>query len=377
MRKNNLKKILFGGILSLSLCFSSYISFAQTKEEYIESFLDKVYNVMFEREADEEGKAYWKNQISNDEVGILDFLNQILSQKEFSELNHEVDVFINKVYDILINREPEEEGFNYWFNKLKDNYTNDQKLSIINEISHSNEFLENINQFNITLKKPVKVEEPVEEKVPETDIDIFIKDAYEHLLGREYDWDGFNHWKEQLTSQKKGAIDLINEFIALDEFKSRNLTDKQFIGKIYEVLFNREADGDGLEYWNSIYQKDKSSNRMKNIVLNIADDSELLNRIKEMNIILKKVDLTLFYSESLTKGNNIRAITSAQLSEIKQGMSFFDIIVKLGRTKNVSSVDGINIAKYIVDGNKQIYFVFSDPLSTYKYDPKQVLNSQK
>ena len=84
---------------------------------------------------------------------------------------------------------------------------------------------------------------------------------------------------------------------------------------------------------------------MVNIVLNIADNTEFLDRIKGMNIIFKKIDLNLFYSELLTKQNKIRAINSSQLSEIKQGMTFFDIIVKLGRTRNVSNVEGVNVAK--------------------------------
>ena len=87
--------------------------------------------------------------------------------------------------------------------------------------------------------------------------------------------------------------------------------------------------------------------------------------------------MNLFYSELLTTKNNIRSITSNQLSEIKMGMTFFDIIVKLGRTKNVSSVNGVNIAKYTVDGSKEMYFIFSDPSSTYKFDPMEVLKAQK
>ena len=309
-------------------------------------------------------------------IVILHFLNQILSQEEFASLSISSEDFITKNYNLLINREPDEDGFNYWMSQLGENSTKEQQLNLINQMAHSEEFIGKINEMGIVFKiyeeeKPVVVPEQL------SDIDIFIRDAYEHILGRQYDQEGFNYWKGQLTSQDKGAIDLINQFISLDEFKARNLTDQQFIGAMYEVLFNRTADQDGLNYWNSIYQKDKSSNRMANIVLNIADNTEFLSRIKNMNVIFKKVDLNLFYSELLTTKNNIRSITSNQLSEIKMGMTFFDIIVKLGRTKNVSSVNGVNIAKYTVDGSKEMYFIFSDPSSTYKFDPMEVLKAQK
>lgn len=374
--KKNIKKIVLGSLLSLSLCLGGSYAHAETKEEYLDSFLDSVYSIMLDREADEEGKSYWSERILSGDTGILDFLNQILSQEEFANLNISSEDFITKNYNLLINREPDEDGFNYWMSQLGENSTKEQQLNLINQMAHSEEFMSKINELGIVFKKyeeqkPVVVPEQV------SDIDIFIRDAYEHILGRQYDQEGFNYWKGQLTSQDKGAIDLINQFISLDEFKARNLTDQQFIGAMYEVLFNREADQDGLNYWNSIYQKDKSSNRMANIVLNIADNIEFLSRIKNMNVIFKKVDLNLFYSELLTTKNNIRSITSNQLSEIKMGMTFFDIIVKLGRTRNVSNVEGINIAKYTVDGSKEMYFIFSDPSSTYKFDPMEVLKAQK
>lgn len=374
--KRNLKKIVLGGLISLSLCAGGISPTAQTKEDFLNNFLNNVYTIMLNREADEEGKLYWEQKILNGETGILNFLNQMLEQKEFGELKISSQDFINKIYNLLMNREPEEEGFNYWTQRLGDESSHEQKLNLINEIAHSQEFMGKVNEYGILFKK---FEEKIPDEVVEelSDLDIFIKDAYEHILGRSSDGDGFNYWKTKLTSKEKGAIDLIENFISTDEFKSKKISDKQFIQLIYEVLFNRQADSDGLNYWNSIYQKDNSNSRMKNLVLNIADDKEFLNRIKGMNIILKKVDLTSFYSEMFSTKNNIRAITSTQLFEIKKGMSFFDIIVKLGRTKNISNVSGINIAKYIVDTSKEIYFVFSDPTASYNFDPMEILKSQK
>lgn len=374
MKKNNIKKIIFGSLLSISICLVSAVSFAQTKEDYLDKFVGNIYGIIFNREADEEGKNYWINQVLDENIGVLDLLNQILDQPEFEELNISNEEFINKNYELLLNREADQEGFEYWSGILGDNTSKNERLSLINEMAHSEEFMGEINNLGILFKK--YKQEPTVEPEKRSDLDEFISDAYTYLLGRDYDYEGFNYWKNQLTSQSKGAIDLINEFIKLDEFKSRNLSDRQFISEIYQVLFNREADSDGVNYWISLYQKDKTSQRMVNIVLNIADNTEFLDRIKGMNIIFKKIDLNLFYSELLTKQNKIRAINSSQLSEIKQGMTFFDIIVKLGRTRNVSNVEGVNVAKYIVDGSKEFYFIFSNPSAIYKFNPMDILNSQ-
>ncbi len=374
MRKS-IKRFVLIGLMSLCLSTVSIMPRAQTKEDFLNGFLDNVYSIMLNREADEEGKLYWKQQILDGKTGILNFLNQMLDQKEFEELNISSEDFINKAYSLLMNRDSEEEGFNYWMDKLGNNSGNEQKLNLINDMAHADEFMSKVNEHGILFKK--FEEELLEQTIDELkDIDVFIRDAYQYILGRSYDNDGLNYWRTALTSQEKGAIDLIESFISTNEFKARNVSDKQFIQIVYEVLFNREADLEGLNYWSSVYQKDTSSNRMKNLVLNIADDIEFLTRIKNMNVILKKIDLSLFYSETLSSKNNVRTITSSQLSEIKKGMTFFDIVVKLGRTKDVSSISEINIAKYIVDKSKEIYFIFSNPLASYNFDPMEILKSQ-
>lgn len=374
--KKGIKKIIFSGLISLSLV-SGFYTYAQTKEDFLDKFLDNVYETMLNRESDLDGKAYWNEKILSGDTGILDFLNQILSQEEFENLEISSEDFINKSYNLLMNREPDDEGLNYWIEELGREHNKQKQLKLINSMAHSEEFMGKINELGIILKK--FEQKPSEIVTPEqdSDLDIFIKNSYEYILGRRYDDEGLKYWKDQLTSKNKGALDLINQFLSLEEFKTRKLSDQQFIEIIYKVLFDREAEKDGLNYWNSIYQKDKSSNRMVNLVLNIADDKEFLSKIKDMNVILKKVDTNLFYSELLTPKNNVRAITSKQLSEIKKDMTFFDIIVKLGRTRDVSNVNGINIAKYMVDGSKEMYFIFSEPTSFYKFDPMEILKTQK
>ena len=104
MKKNNIKKIIFGSLLSISICLGSAVSFAQTKEDYLDKFVGNIYGIIFNREADEEGKNYWINQVLDENIGVLDLLNQILDQPEFEELNISNEEFINKNYELLLNR---------------------------------------------------------------------------------------------------------------------------------------------------------------------------------------------------------------------------------------------------------------------------------
>ena len=73
--KKNIKKIVLGSLLSLSLCLGGFSAYAETKEEYLDSFLDSVYSIMLNREADEEGKSYWSGKILSGDIEIKPYYN--------------------------------------------------------------------------------------------------------------------------------------------------------------------------------------------------------------------------------------------------------------------------------------------------------------
>ena len=77
----------------------------------------------------------------------------------------------------------------------------------------------------------------------------FVWVLYEYLFQREYDEEGFNYWVNEIKNGKTAAYVAKYFFLNSKEIKESNLSDEDFIRKIYKALLNRDVEKEGLEYW--------------------------------------------------------------------------------------------------------------------------------
>ena len=82
-----------------------------------------------------------------------------------------------------------------------------------------------------------------------TGLDAFITRAYELVLGRAPDSEGFNYWKEKLRSGKVTAASMMYGFFFSQEYLSKNTTNKQYVTTLYKAMFDRDPDTQGYNNW--------------------------------------------------------------------------------------------------------------------------------
>ena len=86
-------------------------------QEEVQQFLLNVYDRAFLRSPDEGGYKYWMDRLKNKDISARMFLiNLLFAEKEFSEMDYKTDQFITVLYSIIVNREPDTEGLNFWIN---------------------------------------------------------------------------------------------------------------------------------------------------------------------------------------------------------------------------------------------------------------------
>lgn len=121
-------------------------SFGYSMDEFLKDFYKKKYNV----EIDEDEINYYKILFIVDKVKFEKYLNLVYK----SDFDIKDTVLISKLYDIIFNRVPDEEGLNFWVNKLY-NYkslmgnSGDAIKKVIVELSDSEEFKNRFNSFII------------------------------------------------------------------------------------------------------------------------------------------------------------------------------------------------------------------------------------
>ncbi len=181
--------------------FKEQINPTLTDEEYI----TMLYHTMLNRDPDLQGMEYWKDQLATKgKTRELIFYQFALSPEFYSLSKHYgvkgfdsedlLDNFIDRMYYLVMRRDPDDKGKNWWKEQLKSKKKKARDIAI--GFFDSPEFRRRgYSDYN------------------------FITIAYRALLNREPDMEGRDYWYKQL---QKGMSrhDLVMNFINSDEFKS-------------------------------------------------------------------------------------------------------------------------------------------------------------
>lgn len=86
-------------------------------EDGSQKFLYDVYQRSFLRDPDEVGYQYWINRLKTKDISARDFLiNLLFAEREFSDMKYSTEKFIEVLYSIIVDRDPDKEGLDFWIN---------------------------------------------------------------------------------------------------------------------------------------------------------------------------------------------------------------------------------------------------------------------
>jgi uncharacterized protein DUF4214 len=180
----------------------------QTRAQVIDSFFNspefqtvtpvaRLYFAYFLRIPDYEGLLYWVNQSRS---GVsLDSISQSFAQSpefiaRYGSLSNEA--FVTLVYQNVLGRAPDPEGFAYWTGLLNSGaYTRGQ---VMLGFSESPEFRG--SSFN----------------------KVYVTQMYVGMLRRSPEQEGFDYWVHQMELGQSG-LNLINGFLVAPEYRNRFL----------------------------------------------------------------------------------------------------------------------------------------------------------
>ncbi len=91
----------------------------------------------------------------------------------------------------------------------------------------------------------------------ENRITSFLYLLYENILGREADRDGILFWESALYDQNQTAVEVTRYFFLSKELKEQNLSNEEYISRVYRTLLAREPDKEGFEYWLDMLENKK------------------------------------------------------------------------------------------------------------------------
>lgn len=129
--------------------------------------------------------------------------------------------------------------------KLKSGYAVDRTTKITKNGENVNLGIpegQQWNRFNFSHSGPVVTPDL-------TALKQLVTRFYRGCMGREPDSGGLNYWAQRLHKKKTTGAGMLEYFFNSSEFQSQGVTDEEYVNRLYLVIFNRNADASGKEYW--------------------------------------------------------------------------------------------------------------------------------
>jgi len=270
-------------IVLLCLTFTFNMQAADISQQ--EAFIERFYQNILSRNADDEGMNTWLNIIQNESatkvaLGFFksqEFINKKLSNEEF------VDI----LYQTLFDREADIAGKNRWLQQLNDGTSKDK---VMYGFFNAQEFTNLANSFGVI---PIRSEDQLN-TYSNTGVDGYVNRFYTLVLNRTPDESGFNDWTTQLRNGTKAGGDIAKGFFNSQEYVNRGLNDSAFLDICYKAFFDRKADHRGKLGWLELLEKGENK---VNILNGFIGSQEFINLADKFEIepgsVEEKVDSSI------------------------------------------------------------------------------------
>ena len=267
---------------------TAYCDVTVKPKDLKEAFIRRLYETCLDREADPDGLEYWKNRINSGSIKGIALAGSFVFSSEFTSMNYCNRHFVEQIYPALMGREADDGGLDFWAGKLDAGMTRE---AMLNSFTTTNEYKTLCTEAGIELGPKIRISEygtlpygPCAVCGEETTVVQFAKRMYTECLKREAEAEGLAFWSKGLYEHRMTGKSILNFFFLSSEIKNKNLTNREYVYRIYKVMLDREPDTDGLNYW--VGRLDSGSSPAA-VIAGFIDSQEFTKICNDYGIIRK------------------------------------------------------------------------------------------
>ncbi|MCQ2534311.1 MAG: DUF4214 domain-containing protein [Clostridia bacterium] len=209
-------------------------------------FVERCYQVCLDRNSEQEGKTYWVDKLNNgDACGAQVGYGFVFSQ-EYSNKNKTDEQYITDLYRMYFDREPDADGYEYWLYNINNGYSRE---AVFAGFANSEEF------YNLCCEYDVVAGYYVIGMDNDTQgaLNSFVARLYNICMNRKPDQGGQMYWVSELVNKNISGIDILYFFLTSQEYNNLNLNCKYSILYLYKICFNR-VPSEGELYLSIYYE---------------------------------------------------------------------------------------------------------------------------
>ena len=333
-----------------------------------EGFVQRMYNVALNRNADAAGLKNWTSQLKSGKKTAADLIDGFFFSDEYKGKKKSADEMITDCYKAMLDRSPDATGMANWKKRFDVGMS---MQAICKGFVGSNEFKGLCKTYGI---KPgtINLRLAKDENYERT---YFVYRLYKNCLGRTPDGAGLESWCKQIKSGKTGS-NLVEGFVFSDEYKNRKTSNKEFISMLYNTILGRSASTSEITSWTNKLNKGKSRQYAANGFLFSNEFKGQCQKagINVGNKIPAPEDIPPTPTQvngTLYKGNGI-IIKFKGITSPYDGVTYINLYIENNNSRNLCvQIEDMSVNGYEIDG------IFSPDIPAGKKinDEISILNS--
>ena len=214
----------------------------KSKSQMITSFVERMYTVVLNRNAEEGGLAYWSDELKNGTGDAATLARGFIGSEEFKTRGLDDSAYLDVLYNTFFDRAADEEGKAYWLGELANGSSREFVLS---QFVNSREFAGICDSYEIARGTM----EADGSSIYNAGVRNFVLRNYTKALGRGGETEGVEYWSHLINTRQMTALDCAMSFFHSQEFLNKNLSDADYVETLYATYFDRVSDAEGKAYW--------------------------------------------------------------------------------------------------------------------------------
>lgn len=219
----------------------------------VAAFVIRLYDIALDRTASSDEISAWIEKLFlYEECGVSMAYGFVYSE-EFQNKRYPDDVYVDKMYDMLLGRKADSEGKAYWISNLQNGMNRED---IFAGFANSQEFYNLCYSYGVvsgTYIKGIGMERNAK-------INGFVSRLYNMCLGRRGDYAGQAMWVSGLADGSITGVDVAFGFFYSVELNDGTCNDFKYVDLLYSVLMDRMGDFDEVCDWVEILKNTSRNN---------------------------------------------------------------------------------------------------------------------
>lgn len=246
------------------------IDYIQTvSREDAENFVSRMYTVALGRTSDEEGLDYWSDKLVDQKIDAAGITYQFFASKEYQAKERTNEEYLDDLYQTILGRKPDAEGKAYWLKALEEGQS---RTVVMSCFANSNEFSGICDEFNI----PRGTMEQDGSSIYNAGVRQFVLRNYAKALERKGETAGLETWCYLINKKKMTPAEVTESFFHSKEFTNKELSDEDYVETLYEIFLGRGSDPEGKAYWLNYLKKGKSRDEVMKGFSNSVEFSKIV-----------------------------------------------------------------------------------------------------